>query len=89
MPLTPAQRSLLARLSAHEKWGQCADRTAATQPARDAFFQRFLDKVDPAITNPADRRKAAESLMRAHFTKLAYRSSVARARGKRRDRPAA
>lgn len=89
MPLTPAQRILRSKIGAYARWGQCSNRTAATQPARDAFFQRFVDKVDPAITDPETRARAAVSLMREHYTRMALKSAQSRARKRNSNTDAA
>ncbi len=47
-----------------------------TVPARAAFFQRFVDEVDPDRVLPeAERQRRAEAARRAHFQRLALRSS--------------
>lgn len=81
--LTPEQRSLRARVAAHEKWARTPDRTAATAPARKAAADRWERQVDPEGTLPPDvRARLADSAKRAYFAKLALRSSVARGRAK-------
>lgn len=78
-PLTPEQRVLRARIAAHTGWANTQDRTARTQPGRNAFFRRFELQVDPdGVMSEKARRKAAESAMRAHMSRLALRSSQAR-----------
>lgn len=88
--MTPEQRALRSKLGAHTRWANCTDRTAATQPARDAFRDRWLDQVDPDRVLPAaERTKRANHAMRAHMTRMALNSAKARATRKRRnDRPA-
>ena len=81
--LTPAERSMRARLAAHERWANTPDRTAATAPARAAALERFEHQVDPdGKLDPAVRAKLAENARRAHFTRLAYLSAKARRRSK-------
>ena len=81
--LTPAERSLRARLAVHTSWAQTTDRAARTAPARRAALQRFERQVDPDGTlNPAERRRRAEQAMRAHMAGLALRSAQARRRRK-------
>lgn len=72
------QRQERGRLGANTKWANCTDRTAATQPARDAFFQRFIDKVPVTITEPESRIKAAEALMKEHYRRLGAASAERR-----------
>jgi hypothetical protein len=71
----PEDRHLIATLSAHQSWGNTKDRPARTKPARDAFDAKFLTEAegDP---------KRAESLRKAHFTRLALKSAQARRRRK-------
>jgi hypothetical protein len=82
-PLTPAERSLRARLAVHTSWAQTTDRAARTAPARRAALQRFERQVDLHGTlNPAERRRRAEQAMRAHMAGLALQSAQARRRRK-------
>lgn len=79
--MTPEQRALRSKLGAHTRWANCTDRTAATQPARDAFRDRWLDQVDPERVLPAaERTKRADHAMKAHMTRMALNSAKARAR---------
>jgi hypothetical protein len=82
-PLTPAERSLRARMAVHTSWAHTTDRAARTAPARRAALQRFERQVDPDGTlNPAERRRRAEQAMRAHMAGLALRSAQVRRRKK-------
>jgi hypothetical protein len=45
--LTPAQRSLRARVAAHTSWASTSDRAARTAAARKAANDRFARQVDP------------------------------------------
>ncbi len=79
--LTPEQRSLRARLAAHEKWAATVDPTAATEPARRAFLDRFEKQVDPeGILEPAERARRAAHAKKAYFSRLALKSARARSR---------
>lgn len=79
MELTPAQRALRARAAAHSSWARTVDRTERTQPGRDAFLRRFEDQVDPERKlSHAERLRRAEQAKKAHFVRLALRSSRAR-----------
>jgi len=77
--LTREQRVLRGRMAAqvlHSK----VDSRLHTQPAREAFLAKFEAEVDPdGILPPSERRRRAESARKAHFTRLAYLSSLARA----------
>jgi hypothetical protein len=82
-PLTPEQRSMRARIAAHERWANTPDRTAATSPARAAAASRWEQQVDPEqALAPEVRAKLADSAKRAHFSRMALASSRARARAK-------
>lgn len=81
--LTPAERSLRARLAVHVSWAQTGDRSARTAPARRTALERFERQVDPdGRLNPAERARRAEQAMRAHMARLALRSAQARRRRK-------
>lgn len=83
-PLTPAQRSMRARVAATARWATSDPRegTAKAREAGPAGLEFWLNKVDPdhAITDNAERERRAACAKRAHFQALALRSSVARSR---------
>jgi len=84
--LTPAQRSLRARIAAHTSWANTTDRSARTAAARKAALDRFERQVDPDGALPArERALRAASARKAHFTRLALRSAQARRRGRTGD----
>ena len=81
--LTPAQRSLRARIAAYTLHAT-HDPRVTTQPARDAFLARFEREVDPDGSLPvAERRRRADAAKRAYFSRLALKSANAR-RARRR-----
>jgi hypothetical protein len=81
--LTPAERSLRARIAAYRMHAR-NDPRETTRAARAAFAQRFLDDVDPNRRLPEpERLRRVEAARRAYFTRLAYRP----ARKRRRPRP--
>lgn len=81
--LTPAERTLRARLAAHESWARTGDRSARTAAARARFLQRFEDEVDPGRTlDPEERARRAEHARKAYFARLALLSAQARRRSK-------
>lgn len=51
--LTPAQRSMRARLAAQSRWSRVTDRAAATKAARDALAAKFAAAPDPAAAKAA------------------------------------
>ncbi len=57
------------------------DPRETTANARAAFLGRFVDEVDPdrSLTE-AERLRRATAARKAHFAKLAYQSSVSRAK---------
>jgi hypothetical protein len=80
--LSPAERSLRARIGAHS--AHAAGRTN-TAPARTAFLESFIDRVDPDRTlSEAERLRRAKHARRAHMLKLALSSARARRRGEAR-----
>ena len=80
MTLSPAERTLRARLAAHSLHAQVNSRDH-TAPARRAFMGRFEDEVDPNRVLPnAERQRRAEQAKKAYFTRLALKSVQARRR---------
>lgn len=76
--LTPAQRSLRARMAAHAMHAR-HDGREVTANARAAFLAGFEERVDPdGVLSPDERRRRAEQERKAHFTRLALASSRAR-----------
>jgi hypothetical protein len=76
--LSPAERTLRARLAAHSRWAK-HDPVAGTAPARAEFLSRFERDADPDGTLPrAERARRAEHLRKAYFTKLALASARVR-----------
>lgn len=79
--LSPAQRSLLARMASHRSWAGTPDPSARTKAARDQFDQRFLDEVDPDRTlSEPERQRRAQHARKAYFAALALKSAKARAK---------
>jgi hypothetical protein len=77
--LSPAERTLRARVAAHVQWSREPDRSARTANGRAAFLARFEAEVDPDGTlAPEERRRRAEHARRAYFTRLALASAKAR-----------
>jgi hypothetical protein len=76
-----ADRSLIARLAAHESWARTTDPSARTEPARRALLDRFEREVDPdGVLPPDERTRRAAHARKAYFTRLALRSAQARRR---------
>ena len=80
MTLSPAERTLRARLAAHSLHAQVNSRDH-TAPARRAFMDRFEDQVDPNRVLPnVERQRRAEQAKKAYFTRLALKAVQARRR---------
>lgn len=67
------ERSLAASIAAHTSWANTTNRSARTQPAREALWRKFLDQAD------GDPQRARH-LYKAHFKQLALKSARARRR---------
>lgn len=75
--MTPAERTLRARLAAHSLHAQGKTNT---RPATEAFLAKFEKEVDPDGTLPEEERKRrAEHARKAYFARLALKSARARA----------
>lgn len=73
MTTQASERTLAARIAAHESWAHTSNRTARTAPARAALDQKFLDAADGDPVRAAHLRKA-------HFARLALKSAQSRRR---------
>jgi hypothetical protein len=63
------------RRGAHESWARTVDRTARTQPARDAFTKKLELQVDPdGVMDPETRAKAVKNARKAHALAAAEKS---------------
>jgi hypothetical protein len=71
---------LAGRVGGLRSWSKAQNRTARTQPARDAFRQRFYDEVPAEVTDPDERKLLAETAIRAHYAEMALKSARARRR---------
>ena len=80
--LSPAQRSLRARIAAFERWSR-EDGKEGTRAATEAGVTKlayWLSKVDPGNDLPdAERIRRAESARRAHYARMQLRSAQVRA----------
>lgn len=78
---TPSERAMSAKLASHVSWSQTPDRTARTEPGRQALLAKFEQQVDPdGAMTPEARRDAALSARKAHFARMALRSAQSRRR---------
>jgi hypothetical protein len=71
--LSPAERSLRGQIAAHTSWANTTDRPARTAKARRALEDKWLTEAggDPV---------KAEHLRRAHYARMALKSSRVRRR---------
>lgn len=77
-PMSPAERSLRARIAAHAMHAR-NDPAEITANARAAFLAKFEQEADPdGILPPEERRRRAEHLRSAYFARLALASAKAR-----------
>ena len=76
--LSPAERSLRARLAAHAMHAQ-RDARVTTAKARAAFLGRFGREADPeGVLPPAERQRRAQQLRSAYFAELALAAAKSR-----------
>lgn len=76
--MSPAERSLRARMAAHRLHARY-DSRELTKNARAAFNDRFRREVDPDNLLPAaERERRAESARKAYYAELAAKSVRAR-----------
>ena len=81
--MTPAERTLRARIGAYSLYAQGGTNTG---PARSAFLARFEREVDPSgVLTESERQKRAECARRAYFARLGLKSAKKRQR-KRKPR---
>ena len=70
--------SLRGRIGAHALHAR-HDARRTTAAARAAFLARFEREVDPdSVLSPEERERRAKQARKAYFSRLAYRSAVAR-----------
>ena len=56
------------------RWWTVTDRTAATAPARLAFFAQFARQVDPdGVLSPTERAARVEALRKAYFGRISLK----------------
>ncbi|MGN2640611.1 hypothetical protein ACTD5D_31465 [Nocardia takedensis] len=83
---THSDRTLQARIAAHESWARTDDRAARTAKAREALRSKFDRLVDPdGLLSPEERAFRAEHARRAHYTRLALKSAQSRRKRAGRD----
>lgn len=76
--LSPAERSLRARIGAHAMHAR-NDPREITAAGRASFLRRFEEQADPeGKLDPAERARRAAHLRAAYFGQLALRSAKVR-----------
>jgi hypothetical protein len=76
---TTERQRMYGRVGAYASWARTTDRTARTEPARKAAWERFEKLVDPeSIHPPHIRAQMADAARKAHFQRMAIRSAEAR-----------
>ncbi|MFD4432892.1 hypothetical protein [Nocardia sp. NPDC058497] len=82
---TPSERTLQARIAAHESWARTPDRAARTAKARSAMESKFDRIVDPdGLLSPEERAYRSGQARKAHYTRLALKSAQSRRRRTKR-----
>ncbi|MGC0418333.1 hypothetical protein [Embleya sp. AB8] len=83
--MTPAQRSMRARLASHTSWSNTADRRARTEPAtRAGSWDRFEKAIRAEAAERGESltdeqlRSMVESRRSAYFTRLSMQAAAAR-----------
>lgn len=82
--MTISDRSLIARIAAHERWAREPDRSAATAPARQANADRYVKAAQALNPNLSDD----ELVVRAANLQSADMTRLARARWAKQAAPA-
>jgi hypothetical protein len=78
---TPAEKRLRAQQATYIGWARTRNRTARTQPGRDAWRAKLADEVDPDRLMPEPQRaEAVELLVTAHMRKMSALAAEARRR---------
>ena len=82
MPMNKSQRQQRARIGGYAL-SASHDSRGYTRAAREGFWRRFLDEVDPNRALPeAERNRRARAALRAYMTKLALKSARKRENGR-------
>lgn len=79
--LPPNEASLRAKIASNERWARTTDRSAATAPAREARWQKYLTAaraLAPASATDQDVAQRAEYLRQADMQRMALKSAQAR-----------
>jgi hypothetical protein len=83
VPRTPEQNKLITSLAVLESWARTPNRADRTAPAREANWQKYLERareLAPDGASDEDIEYRADCLRRADMKRLALASAKARAR---------
>jgi hypothetical protein len=84
MNATPNERSLIARIAAHERWANVIDRTAATAPARSGLRAKFAAELDPdGQLTDAELEHRVDQRLHAHMLRMSLAAKRARERNRK------
>lgn len=84
-PMPAHLRAAQNSINCYRSWQGLSpqQRSARTQPARQALEEKFEREVDPeGVLDPAERARRAAVAKRMYFRELALKSAKARARRK-------
>lgn len=70
--------SARGRIGGLMKAANAKDRDSLTRAARDARWQRYLDRVPDHVTDPAERERRAALIRRADMQRLALKAAASR-----------
>lgn len=80
----PTDRSLAARIAAHERWATTTDRSAATAPARAGLRKKYAAEIDPhGVLDPRELERRIDARLHAHMLRMSLAAKKARAARKK------
>ncbi len=66
LPQSDAELRLRGQIAVNTSWANTVDRSARTEPGRQAMLRKFEQQVDPdGVLTPAERTKRAKNLKAA------------------------
>jgi hypothetical protein len=86
VPRSTEQNQAITRIAVLESWARTPDRAARTAPAREANWQKYLDRareLAPEGASAEDIKYRAECLRKADMHRLALASAKARQASKK------
>jgi hypothetical protein len=67
--LDPEKRRQTARAAAAARWAKPGARERAGKQSRQSIQDRFLDRVPPEVTDPDERARLAQDLLREEMAR--------------------